>query len=356
MRDPALAIAHATMESLLAHQLSPTPENYHVWFSFHAGEHPGLCAQIRDTLATGRNLSQPDMDAWYARVCAEEPHAAAVGRVAAQVEASLQEAVRLLETARASAHRYGHSLAGLSGTLAGSPPGLTAQMRRVLDETRELCQTTRSLAERLAARAREAEELRSALNEARRDALTDPLTGLPNRRGFEDALSAPGAGDPLCVVVLDVDHFKKVNDRQGHAAGDAVLQGLARTLREWSRPDDTPARTGGEEFAVLLPRLAAAAALPLVERLRETVAATSYGAGGPGNDVRITISAGLAEGLRAEGAEALMARADAALYRAKHEGRNRVRLAPAPRAGGADAPHRWDQETMRKRDMASPGA
>lgn len=173
-------------------------------------------------------------------------------------------------------------------------------------------------------------------------AATDSLTGLPNRRHMVDAVEqelerARCQRLPLSLLVLDIDHFKAVNDTHGHAAGDAVLRALADTCRGQLRSMDVPARMGGEEFVILLPQTTIAGAVEVAERLRRAVASMEVPLDG-GGTVSITISIGVAgidgaaedgaadgEGL-SSGFDRLMALADQALYRAKGEGRNRVRL------------------------------
>ena len=163
---------------------------------------------------------------------------------------------------------------------------------------------------------------------------TDPLTGLANRRRFEEAFdeawdrAARADGGPLSLLIVDADHFKRINDRHGHAAGDAVLRSLARALAaSIHRPADLVARVGGEEFAVLLPATDAEGAARVAETIRRT--ASRLPAGAPGIPA-VTVSIGLATGRPGVGAAAdLYRRADAALYEAKATGRNRTCSAPA---------------------------
>lgn len=160
---------------------------------------------------------------------------------------------------------------------------------------------------------------------------TDSLTGLANRRGFEERLQEALArckrnGQPLCLVLLDVDHFKRFNDQHGHPAGDRALQALAQALREVGRrADDLAARWGGEEFVLLFEGLPPQLAAERVESLRGLLAALPSGAGAA-LAAPLTISAGLALARPEDGAESLLQRADAALYRAKANGRDRLEL------------------------------
>lgn len=155
----------------------------------------------------------------------------------------------------------------------------------------------------------------------------DPLTGLLNRaamqRQLEQRLSqAQGTGLPLCVAMIDADHFKQVNDAHGHGFGDMVLEELADRFEAALRPLDRVFRYGGEEFFMMLPGTNLPDAVRVVDRLRQTVAETTIAEDGVA--VRQTVSAGVALAREADAAEDLIARADAALYEAKANGRNRV--------------------------------
>jgi len=166
-------------------------------------------------------------------------------------------------------------------------------------------------------------------DQTRRLAASDMLTGLLNRRGFEDAAraifgSAKRHGRSLAVAVLDIDRFKQVNDRHGHAAGDAVLRAFARCLRENVARRDLVARIGGEEFAVIMADVDAEAALCAADALREKIGAMTIDCGAP---IRITASLGLAAYRLGEDLPTVLARADRALYQSKNLGRNRATLA-----------------------------
>lgn len=171
----------------------------------------------------------------------------------------------------------------------------------------------------------------AGISELRSLAATDDLTGLANRRRFTAALdrAIADAGHlrgPLSIALLDVDHFKRVNDVHGHGAGDEVLRALARRLAAGTRKGDLLARIGGEEFALLMPRTGRFQAHAVCERLRRLVAAQGV-ALPSGATCAMTLSTGLAEFTDGATAESLMASADAALYQAKRSGRNVIRLA-----------------------------
>ncbi len=162
-------------------------------------------------------------------------------------------------------------------------------------------------------------------------ALTDGLTGLGNRRLFAERLTEETAraretGTPLSLIVLDIDHFKNVNDAYGHAAGDVVLKHIADTVMAGMRNADTVCRIGGEEIVIIMPRIDPVQAAELADTLRAAIGAMAVPVG-DGRTITATVSLGFATRQPEEGGESLFRRADAALYAAKRDGRDRVGLA-----------------------------
>ena len=177
---------------------------------------------------------------------------------------------------------------------------------------------------------RDMTERERLFREVERLSTTDPLTGLSNRRHFDAAgqletLRAQRHHRPLSAVMLDVDHFKKVNDTHGHAAGDRVLVSLAGLCVTATRRTDLKARLGGEEFCLLMPETSAASARQVAERIRTGLLGLRFDEGD--RSFGVCVSAGVAGHADGDGLETLLARADRALYRAKESGRNRVVVA-----------------------------
>jgi diguanylate cyclase (GGDEF)-like protein len=218
-------------------------------------------------------------------------------------------------------------LAGGFQSAAGAPVRVRGSLWGVVTlSSKSRTGVTEAMMERLAQFA-ELVEIAIGNTEARTDlelqATTDPLSGLPNRRTLERHLAeqvalAGSRGTSLSAVVLDIDHFKRVNDTYGHLTGDTVLAEVAARLRAVARPDDVVARFGGEEFVWLLPATDGAEALRAAERAREAVASQPFGDAG-----FLTISAGVCE-QRDAAAGSLLDCADRALYEAKSAGRNRT--------------------------------
>ena len=188
----------------------------------------------------------------------------------------------------------------------------------------------RRLLELLAAELGGPLRMAALISEARRLAATDSLTGLMNRRAFLEAMDRERSRAvrhtlPLSVLMLDVDHFKRVNDTHGHDAGDTVLCGIAKVLHKIARKSDFVARWGGEEFIVALAQTAEAGGRVAGERVRRAIADNSFTLPS-GEPLRVTASVGLASATAAINLEELVARADRALYAAKGRGRNRVEI------------------------------
>jgi diguanylate cyclase len=200
----------------------------------------------------------------------------------------------------------------------------------VLAETKKMAEQHRQLQHELTTSAREMSELRENIVSARREAQTDALTGIANRKFFEQRIEenvrdAMRTGDDLCLLVLDIDHFKKFNDTYGHQLGDQVLRLVAKTFTECIKGRDTAARYGGEEFVVLLPHTNLANAIKLADHLRLTVAGKMIVNRQTGKSLgQITLSIGVAHYRSGEPVTKFIQRADKALYKAKGSGRNQV--------------------------------
>ena len=154
--------------------------------------------------------------------------------------------------------------------------------------------------------------------------MIDPLTGTGNRRAQNEKLDAANAlfrraEVPANILILDIDHFKKINDRHGHITGDDVLLEMADLIRANTRPTETLYRYGGEEFIIIAEHTALSGAAQLAEKLRRLIEQNTFSA-----DIRLTVSFGVAELHRSEGRQGWLSRADDALFQAKNEGRNRV--------------------------------
>lgn len=195
------------------------------------------------------------------------------------------------------------------------------------EREKEVAARLQSLAERVSSMEQEAQGYREHLEEQRQKALIDPLTGLPNRAAWSERLEHEVVqwqqhGNSLLLAMLDLDHFKRINDNYGHLAGDKVLKIIATVLRKRLRGSDFIARFGGEEFVLLMPNTPWPAGVRLVENLRAAIEACPFHF--KGEPVTITVSVGLSAFKAGDRSDLVIKRADQALYRAKDAGRNRV--------------------------------
>ena len=232
------------------------------------------------------------------------------------LQSSVQEAADLDDLK----HVLENHLEGLLGTLDHH------QKQRDQRE-QEVATRLQGLADRVAHMEQEALGFREHLEEQRQKALIDPLTGLPNRAAWNERLDHEISqwqqhGNTLLLAMLDLDHFKRINDNYGHLAGDKVLKIIANVLRKRLRGSDFIARFGGEEFVLLIPATALTTGVKLLETLRAAVEACPFHF--KGEPVTITVSVGLTAFKAGEHSDVVLKRADLALYRAKHAGRNRV--------------------------------
>lgn len=232
----------------------------------------------------------------------------------------LQSSVQGADDLDSLKHILENRLEGLLGTMDEH------QHKRDQRE-QDMANRLQGLAERVARMEQEAMGYREHLEEQRQKALIDPLTGLPNRAAWservdQEVLEWQENGGHLLMAILDLDHFKRINDSYGHQAGDKVLKIVASVLRKRLRSRDFIARFGGEEFVLLIPQTAMAAGCQLAESLRAAIEACPFHF--KGERVTITLSIGISAFRSGERSEVVLKRADEALYRAKHLGRNRV--------------------------------
>lgn len=329
-----LAVKRMTQQEAGLH-----PVSYAVWYEYVSGSNPALHGEMDSLLTERGRLDEATTYALYARHIAEFDAQTAL-RIGDSVGHLVDQVSESAAQAGDEAVRFGDSLERWSDTLIGPPQSAGDYAHGVADilrGTREMQQAITALQGRLEESTREAQQLRQEVARAREEALIDGLTGLTNRKGFDIALgnclrdAKPGVPGP-CLLMIDLDNFKRLNDSLGHVFGDRVLHHVGQILRNNVKGKDTAARYGGEEFAVILPETPRGGAIGLAEALRALVASARVRRGGDKDALigNLTVSIGVADYVAGESETDFVSRADRALYTAKLQGRNRVQLAPRP--------------------------
>lgn len=305
------------------HGLWPSPDNYALVHALLADESSPAAMAVRAATADGIRLSQKEADRIKAEVGLPVSQGLRTGVDPALFAAATQEVERfaaIVEAQRADAQSYGADLAAGADRLESGEGGVAA----LVAITRAMGERTKTVERQLTAARDETQQLRAKLAEAGEEARSDPLTGLPNRRAFEEKMAElERSRAVLSLAICDIDHFKRVNDNYGHAVGDRVIKAVAQTLRD-NCGGNMVARIGGEEFVILFPGLEPAAAGQILDGARDVLGARYFKLRETDEPLgKVTFSGGVARGRHADGTSALQ-RADALLYAAKNGGRNQV--------------------------------
>jgi diguanylate cyclase len=330
--NAAVQNAETAIRLMLERKITLDPANFTVWYNYASGNHPALRQLIDSRIREGKPFTAEFNRELYERYFSTDREAAAVETASRQFLVQLQSVVREIGAAGEDAGRYGEELETFAGALQPSTPvaELGAAVAKMRSETEEVRKHNQDLEQRLAASTREVESLRSDLERAQKQALTDALTSIGNRKQFDQQMklavkNANATGSPLALVLVDIDRFKAFNDNHGHLIGDLVLKLLARTLRECIKGKDTAARYGGEEFALILLDSDAAGARTVAEAIRRRISEKPVINRATGKSLGVvTISAGVAQYIANESISDFIARVDEALYAAKRSGRDRV--------------------------------
>ncbi|HCN68278.1 MAG TPA: GGDEF domain-containing protein, partial [Candidatus Accumulibacter sp.] len=247
------------VKQMTQHAAGMHPASYTVWYEYVSGANPALRAELDSLLQGGVRLGDEEIHDLYSRHISELDARTAL-RIGDSVSQLVSHVSESTAVAGDEAERFGSSLARWNEELVDPATGgdaLASGVEDILRGTRQMQKAVSTLKLRLAESALETERLREEVARAREEALIDGLTGLSNRKGFDLALATcldellPGAAGP-CLLMIDLDHFKRINDSLGHVFGDRVLANVGQILRANVKGKDTAARYGGEEFAVVL--------------------------------------------------------------------------------------------------------
>ncbi|WP_191060869.1 GGDEF domain-containing protein [Geminicoccus harenae] len=325
-REAADRLAALTMASLDELALAPLPASYSIVFAYHAGQFPELAAEVQAMLADPATASPARCEAIYHHHFGSEPMLADYDETIRSLGRSVTEIADLLHATAGHDSRFrriGTELAAAAGT---ADAAARAMLERICQEFAALAQENSRLragvTERIEASTESIARVSARFEVERVRSRTDPLTRIGNRRCLDEEMRRdPEAG----LILADIDHFKRFNDSYGHKAGDLILVAFARILRQAAGSHGLAARYGGEEFAILLSDTTLAQAAGIAERARTMLEGMAKITTKGGLSLsKVTASFGVAAGRADEPPEALIERADQALYLAKNGGRNRV--------------------------------
>lgn len=312
------------------HGLAVNPFNYAVWYDYVSGGNPELKREIDTLTERGVPITNQLCEAIYHRHIAQASEQKLFGvhtgvrRLIDQVQESVTEADNRVARFDDSLLEHGSRL-----ETGGEDMGTVHEVvSRILDETRQMHASNTELRDQLNESAGEIERLRTRLQKTQKEAISDALTGLANRKALSDAFQKmteeEDLGD-LALLMIDIDHFKQVNDNYGHLLGDKVLKAVSGAIQSCIKGRDIGARWGGEEFVVLLPDTPFEGACTLAEAIRRMIERSKIRRMNSDEAIdRVTVSIGVAGYQPGDLLDDLIQRADRALYRSKRSGRNRV--------------------------------
>jgi diguanylate cyclase len=333
LRGPgAYALARQAMDAMEAHHVWPTAVNFELWTHYVAEPDSPLGREIARLLSAGEAFTDTVADELAAAFLPKAKLNEQIRDAGDALTKELNAVSQAIQTAQKSSEVYGQTLAGASKSLAelDAAPDLKAMVENLSVATKRVQRENKSLEKRLSDSTSEVAKLREHLEQVRRDATTDGLTNLANRKAFDEELARACAdaetdGQNLTLAVIDIDHFKNFNDTWGHQTGDQVIRYVASVIGRVGAPPRFAARYGGEEFALIFPHEGADVAAVVLEEIREEVSSRMLKRRSTNDDLgAITVSVGLAQMRRGESAHSLMERSDNALYVSKRSGRNRV--------------------------------
>ena len=259
--ERTLAFAEIAVGQMKALRQPAYPRNYEVWYAYATGYNPSLNQSINETLMrNGGTLSAADIDQIYDTYLSPARLTDRLDNVGSQIVEEIDQVMGMIDAARGSTSRYGESLAHATEDLGNTQDldGMRNIVESLVRATRSMEEHNSQLEQSLKASKHEISQLQTNLEAVRNESLTDPLTSLANRKYFDTALDkfiahSVASGEPLALLLADIDHFKAFNDTYGHLTGDQVLRLVAMALKQTVKGQDIAARYGGEEFAIILP-------------------------------------------------------------------------------------------------------
>jgi diguanylate cyclase len=341
----AKTYAEQALDRILKEGLAPTPDIYELWYVYYAGISPEVSRAIDILIANKQKITEDRCRDLHVRFLSEARNEEVMRRAGDQINTTIRNVSGAVKNVHDATATYSGTLENVADKMSkiDKPEDVRAIIQNVVSDTRIMLEQNQKLEVELDRSSALMQDLQRDLEQVRKEAMTDGLTGLSNRKAFDAAIArvteeAQSSTATFTLLMVDIDHFKSFNDNYGHQIGDQVLRLVARTLVEGVKGRDISARYGGEEFAIILPDTTLTAGVAVGNSLRKAVATKDVINRSSGEKLgRITMSVGVAEYIPGEKTEDLIERADAALYTAKHNGRNQVAAAPSPNRGKKEA-------------------
>ena len=323
-----------TVPLLLKHKVSAEPTNYALWYTYVSNASPDLNEKLDEAVQGNQGISPLKSEDLYRQYVSEKQEVSG-WQLRQTVEGMLIELTQTTKDTKSDTNNFKQVVENCLDDLNKvEKEGLSVEevmglVRNMVKETQAIRQSTISFNSALTKAEEEIKQLRAKLEESEKAALYDALTGLCNRRYFDSELESKMGMETLSLMLIDIDHFKKINDTHGHQMGDLVLKAVAKKLQASCRDSAQVFRYGGEEFAVIAPSKDLKSARHLGDVMRRAIEKIAVKDRRTGENLGdITVSVGVAQREEKESVEQLIERADALLYDAKRLGRNRVMPLP----------------------------
>ena len=331
--DQCRSLSEQALQSMAENGVPTNPQNFEVWFHYAAGSNPNLKTALEQVKGNGA-IDPVAIEEIRQEFFEDKNTNDAVLDISEKMSGELNRVLEMVQATGEDTSQFGNTLAGAADVLGQSDAGDAGDVRHMVEElvaaTKTMEARSRALEDELQRSTAEVHQLKENLETVTHEALTDELTQLANRKSFDKELrdaarSAANSGAPMCLIMSDIDHFKKFNDTWGHQTGDQVLRLVAHCLKTSVNEGQTPARYGGEEFGVILPDADMVTAKDIAEKIRATVESKKVVKKTTGESMgTITLSLGIAQITTDDSLDSLIKRADACLYAAKRSGRNCV--------------------------------
>ena len=315
---------------LAKHKIPANPHNYQIAYEYVSGKNQVLLDELSQLLKQSITPPKKQLSSLYKRHFIQDEDSLELIRK--EIRSIISNALQEFSQSGNQLSSYSQKLNQYVNILDGKKPPtyVLEETQKVIKETHVMEESQQRMEKQIVNVVAEIDSLRKELEQVKEESKTDILTGIANRRAFDTTLehaiqNSRESNKPFCLLLMDIDHFKKFNDNHGHLIGDKVLRYIATSIKRNVKGNDFVARFGGEEFVIILPETDINGAMTVSEQVREAISSgklvdknsdTSYG--------KVTISIGVTQFQTSDLSNDLIERADKALYRAKAHGRNRV--------------------------------